>query len=491
MTSTNLVSLLTSAPWWRIGALATLLYIIDRIIKYEFTNPLRKLPGPRSSIVAIFNITFRRMFIKDPYMVVAIHKKYGPIVRTGPTTVWISDIHMVRKIQGSHQYGKSEIFDAFKLVGDNLFATRNVEYHKMQKRLMLPAFSPSALDKLEPMIYDSGVTRLIERVGKRADAGEYVDLMQLLNYMTFDVIGEVAFGRSFNLLAESDDHVSIVEWMNATISLGFRKLLMGRLFHTSLSYEKARLTDELLKFAKDTIENRRKSGNTDRMDTLQQLINAVDDETGATMSDQDLISQAIILMIAGTDTTALTITWTMHLLIEHPECMERLRDEIATIYPDISVNATHDAVQSLPYLDAVIRESLRLRAIVPFGMSRTIPKDGITLGGHFLPATTVSSSLNAIHYNEKVYPEPELFKPDRWFTTPEKLNEMKHHFIPFSIGPRACIGRSLAWMEIRLAVVELVRNFKFTASSKNDMRPVVWFTVRPNGNKLMVKPERV
>ncbi|RKP25656.1 cytochrome P450, partial [Syncephalis pseudoplumigaleata] len=168
---------------------------------------------------------------------------------------------------------------------------------------------------------------------------------------------------------------------------------------------------------------------------------------------------------AGTDTTALTITWTMHLLMEHPAHMRRLRDEVIAAFPNLDVKITHDALQSLPFLDAVLHESMRVRAIVPYGMSRVIPEGGITLGGYYLPAgTTVSSSLNSLHYNEKVFPEPERFLPDRWLTaTARQLGHMKHHFIPFSLGPRACIGRSLAWMEIRLAVAEVVRRFDFTA----------------------------
>jgi cytochrome P450 len=92
--------------------------------------------------------------------------------------------------------------------------------------------------------------------------------------------------------------------------------------------------------------------------------------------------------------------------MEHPECMKRLRDEIVTVYPDPHVKVTNDAVQSLPYLTAVIHEALRLRAILPFGMSRIVPKGGITLGDHFLPAGVSSIKLTtAISRYQLIYHE--------------------------------------------------------------------------------------
>ncbi|KAI9591942.1 cytochrome P450 [Syncephalis fuscata] len=491
MTSTSLSSLST-VPWSKLIGAIGLIYVLDKIIKYEFTSPLRKLPGPRSSILSIIHITLVRLFTKNPYIVVAMHKRYGSLVRTGPTTVWVSDIHMVRRLLSTHKFGKSEIFDAFKLAGDNLFSTRNVEYHKVQKRLMLPAYSPNALEQLEPMIYSSGIACLIDRIDKYVDDGQSMDILHLLSCMTFDVIGEVAFGKSFNLLSETKDSVPIVKWMNAATAVGTKKLLLGRFFHQAFAPSDSRLVDKLLKFANETVEKRRNSGQSDRKDTLQQLIDSVDEETGATMSDEDIIAQTLILMIAGTDTTALSLTWIVYLLVEHPACLQKLRDEILTAYPDLSVKPTNEALQSLPYLDALLHEALRIRAIVPYGLSRLIPKEGVTLGDDFLPGgTTISISLNALYFNEDVYPDPTVFKPERWFTTPEKLAEMKQYFLPFSMGPRSCIGRNLAWMEIRLTVAELVRRFDFTAMPDNDMTPVNWFILRPRASKYMVKPQRI
>ena len=99
--------------------------------------------------------------------------------------MWISDVPSIRRILRTHKYGKSQLFDAFKIVGDNLFSTRDIEFHKVQKRLMLPAYSISALNDLEPMIYDGGVAGLIKRIEQSADAGQAIDIMHLLSCMTF------------------------------------------------------------------------------------------------------------------------------------------------------------------------------------------------------------------------------------------------------------------------------------------------------------------
>ncbi|KAI8056658.1 cytochrome P450 [Syncephalis plumigaleata] len=490
--SSLLSSVLATTSWWEIGAVVALAYAVHKIIKFEVQSPLAKLPGPRPSFLSIVYYSARQLFVGDIDAFLNMHAKYGTVVRAGPNTVWVSSAAGIRKLFSSHAYAKAPVYDAFKVGGDNLFSTRDVDYHKVQKRLMLPGYTPMALNQLEPLISKVGIENLVTRLTRHAKAGEVVDLMDLLQCMTFDVIGEIGFGKSFDLLSDDKEQHPIMQWMTMAGHDGMMKVLLGPLYHPVLFPNNVHSLDSLLKFARETIKKRRDNGDVGRNDTLQKMIDAVDEETGATMSEEQLVAQSIMLMVAGTDTTAATITWTMHLLFEHPEYLRKLYDEIKSVYPDHSTPISHDDIQSLPYLDAVLHESMRLRPIAAHGMTRLVPEGGIVIDGHYIPAgTNVITSVVSLHHTESVFPNPTVFNPDRWITTPEELAELKQHWVAFSVGPRSCIGRSLAWMELRLAVVELVRRFTFTPIDGYNMTPVFHFILRPKDARLMVKPHLI
>ncbi|KAI9590903.1 cytochrome P450 [Syncephalis fuscata] len=427
----------------------------------------------------------------EPVKVYEMHERYGPIVRIGKDTIWISDAAMIRKVNGSYQYTKGHEYDHFSFKHDTLFSTRNNEYHRVLKRLMMPAYATNTLNDLEPLIYKVGIARLVVRLQEYADSGSSVDLMDMLKKMTFDIIGEVAFGKTFGLLEKQESH-PIIKWMQSRIQYGTLKFLLGRLFFLNMYPKLVQDINAMDKYAIDIIKKRRKALVAERHDILQRLLDAVDEETGATLSDEYITAEIASLMIAGTDTTALTLTWTMHYLLQHPECFNRLANEIRSVYPNPDTPMVYKDVLAMTYLDAVLHESMRIQPIAIHGMPRIIPDGGTHLGDYFIPGgTTVMVSVGAMQMNKDVFPEPELFRPDRWIdSSPEQLAKMKFNFTPFSVGPRACIGRSLAWMELRLTLAGLARHFTFVSSPENDMRPFYQGPASPKGGVFVVQVSR-
>ncbi|RKP04624.1 cytochrome P450 [Thamnocephalis sphaerospora] len=188
------------------------------------------------------------------------------------------------------------------------------------------------------------------------------------------------------------------------------------------------------------------------------------------------------------------MTWCVSSMRPFPGCLDRLRAEINAAVPDRSTPITHAAVRELPYLNAVINESQRLRPISPHGMSRIVPKEGVMLGGYFIPGgTTILASIKTLQEDKNVFPDPMAFKPERWLADESTVATMKRSLIPFQIGPRACIGRVLAMMEMRLTIAELVRHFAFEIPPhlQTDMTPVNRFIYRPKDNKYVVLPHRI
>ncbi|RKP22392.1 hypothetical protein SYNPS1DRAFT_25883 [Syncephalis pseudoplumigaleata] len=146
-----------------------------------------------------------------------------------------------------YKFAKLYYYDYFGWGGQNLLSTKDVQEFRVMKRLMLPAFTPNALAELEPMIHASGVEKLMRIIGEHADAGDAVDLMALFKKMTFDIIGEVGFGKSFGLLDEKDGAHDIVHWIDDAFNLGIRKLIYGKLYHPMFFGKLVKSEQELIK----------------------------------------------------------------------------------------------------------------------------------------------------------------------------------------------------------------------------------------------------
>ncbi|KAI8050504.1 cytochrome P450 [Syncephalis plumigaleata] len=463
-----------------------------QLIEQEYLSPLAKIPGPRPAMLGAFISDMKRAISLQRADVAEMHERYGPIVRIGPNTLWVSSSSSIRKVNGTHQYIKGSDYERARTGEANVFNTRDADYHRIRKRLMIPAFTPNALNDLEPLIYDVGLARLITRIDEYADAGTSFDLMDLLKNMTFDTIGEVGFGKSFGLLDEKREQHPIIQWMNSRLLYGSFKIIFGKLFSMNMLPKLAKNIKDLDDYALQAIAKRRKQGDLGRKDTLQQLIESVDEATGERLTDQSIMSEVLLLMIAGTDTTALTMTWTMNFLLQYPETFKRLAEEVRSFYPDPDTRIAYKDVLSMKYLDAVLHESMRIRPIAPHGMPRIIAEGGTMLDGYFVPGgTTVMVSIGVMHMNEEVFPEPHVFRPERWIdSSADELAKMKLNFAPFSVGPRACLGRNLAWMELRMTIAELARRFTFEASSKNDMTPLFRGPTNPKGGKFIVQAHR-
>lgn len=177
-----------------------------------------------------------------------------------------------------------------------------------------------------------------------------------------------------------------------------------------------------------------------------------------------LISDALVFLAAGMDTTAHTLTLMTYHLLQNPDVYNKLMQEIETHLPEIYDEATSSSLLQLPYLTATIKEALRMSTGVPNGMRRIVPAEGHIVDGKQLPPGTVIIHPNYVsHFDEEIFPEPNKFKPERWIeATPEQYKEMDRNSNPFLRGARACLGIHLAYSELHMATAHLFRRFKFS-----------------------------
>jgi cytochrome P450 len=223
------------------------------------------------------------------------------------------------------------------------------------------------------------------------------------------------------------------------------------------------------------IEERRVRGGEGN-DLLSRLIAAMD-EDGSQMTPKQLRDETMTLFLAGHETTALTLTWTWYLLAQNPAAEARLHEELSRVLGSHAVRP--EDLESLPYLDAVIREALRLYP--PAYIIGRMAVEPFELGGYSFPAgTTLLMSQWIMQRDPRYFTEPDAFRPERWLDG-LAARLPAHAYFPFGGGPRRCIGQGFAMMEAALVAATLARRFRFELIANQHVAPDPLITLRPRG----------
>jgi cytochrome P450 len=229
----------------------------------------------------------------------------------------------------------------------------------------------------------------------------------------------------------------------------------------------------------------RRQGPPARGDLLDLLLQALDEETGRVMTDEELVRNLATFMLAGHETTAVALTWTLWLLAKYPHVQDQVAAEAQATIGSGAVAAQQ--VERLTFTRQVLQEAMRLYPPAP-AISRQ-PLAPLVLGGEQLtPATQVTITIYPLHRNRRVWKNPDSFDPDR-FTVDETQARPRYAYLPFGAGPRVCIGASLAMIEATVVLAILVHAFRFSAVTGHRPHPVARVTLRPRGGMpLYIEP---
>lgn len=332
-----------------------------------------------------------------------MHEEYGEVVRLAPNeisfisgeTAW-QDIYGLRVAQGDHgAYLKDHYWFPLPINGVQSIVVADEADHARQRRLLAHAFTEKALSSQEHIIQfyvDLLIQRLHEQI--QGEAKGVVDMTRWYSYITFDVIADLTFGESFHCLRDKDYH----PW----VSMAFQSLkafgpisikrhfpIWGRilkLFETQAAVEFRR---EFFRFGERKIAWRMSTEMT-RPDFMG-FITRHQDEKGLGMTIKEIQSSVNSFMIAGTETSATMLTGTTMMLIQHPDKMNKLINEIRGKFGK-HTDITLEEVSNLPYLDAVFHEGLRMYPPVPTGFARVVPPGGDTISGHWVPGKVCLTS---------------------------------------------------------------------------------------------------
>ncbi|KAI8079930.1 cytochrome P450 [Halteromyces radiatus] len=488
----------------KMTAIGLATYIVTKKLYDAYVGPLSGVP---STFYAKF-FTISKGSWDNPAgtlfkKYLAYTDKYGPVAKLGPSTLLIADKTMIKQVLQQDDLEKGEMYDLFRKNGiDTTFNIRDKDAHKHLRRLISPAFSIKYLNSLETHMHDmlqNLLDKIYSKVGDHPEQGAVVDIWKLWQHLGLDVIGTTAFGQTFDMIKNEshpvpDSIASEMRWSNWIIAHPYltKILTLGRPIKSSPV-----ITDFMMK----TIEARVTSGER-RHDILQILLDTKQaEDPNDRFSDIHIITETILFLIAGSETTSNTLGFAVIELLRHPQAMKKLRDEIDTlefVNPERHI-FNHDQLKNLPYLNAVINETLRLDPMAANGIERRAEKD-VTLGGTlFVPkGTGITCNAYHVHLNEKYWPNARSFEPERWLPndTPGSVKPDLDAFYAFSIGSRNCIGKNFALMEMRLALSALIKLFDITAipdemEQANDIRHFVTLTVAQNKFNVILRPRRV
>ena len=222
-----------------------------------------------------------------------------------------------------------------------------------------------------------------------------------------------------------------------------------------------------MQYSKGQAMERTKLGlDVDRKDFFYHLLNAKDPETGNGFSMDELWGESNLLIIAGSDTTSTSMAATFFYLAHNPSTLQKLSHEIRTSFSDVEEIVSGPNLSACTYLRACIDESMRMTPPVAGALPRHVLPGGISIAGHHIPAgVDVGVPHYAIHHNAEYFPRPFDFVPERWLSDPtanplhDKLPEAHAAFCPFSIGPRGCIGKGLAYVELTVTIARVLYLF--------------------------------
>ncbi|KEY66239.1 hypothetical protein S7711_09265 [Stachybotrys chartarum IBT 7711] len=450
---------------------ACLIYQLGIVVYRLFFHPLARFPGPMlyaaSNLPYLIKDKIQGSFVKDA---LHLHEKYGPIVRIAPGQLAVdgsigwSDIFAPRGSRPEFEktvefYGLQQrvgIFPAYK------------DEHRRQRRLMSHAFSTMALlEQEEHVKYYVGL--LIKQLKKEAQRVGTVDMCQWYNFMTFDVIGELAFADPFNSLANGNYHPWIAMIFSSIKSNGLLAFLnhfplLRPLMVLYVGKKELRAMKDSIKLAAEKTERRVERGVEEaRKDFMTYIMR--NNKEGQGMSHEEILVNSRALIVAGSETTATALSGLTFYLGMNPSVYQQLAEEIRTSFQreeDINIQSS----SRLPYLHACLEETLRIYP--PAAMTPPRVSPGESVGGHFVPkGTTLWVNQWATHHSSLNFNQPHAFAPQRWLSTTHPLHDPqfdtdnKAAFKPFSYGPRDCIGKNLAYAEMHLVIARLLWNFDF------------------------------
>jgi cytochrome P450 len=446
-------------------------------------HPLSRVPGPLIARLTNLEVLYHSYIGDEATYIHKLHEKYGPTVLLTPNSVDFTDfaaLHPIYSQKGG--FAKAKYYRNFDVDGHaSIFSHTDPALRAARAKVVLPLFSPASI-RIGRQCFTDSTRRFISLFKLRKESGK-VNVLDLARGMSLDAVTEYLFSVRYGALLDQTETEKIASvtrsdepTMSASAIVDSFSASSRFLYLPCWLYRWADRIDNVI-FPNPSLAVSAKIVNAYAnrvLDAAESNIEQATDKSNypsrllmAGFSRSETIAQCKDIIYAATDTIGMNLSTLIFMLAKHPQAYKMLYAEVmsATITKD-------EDLQQLPFLNGVIRESLRLSLTNPSRLPREVPAEGWQFQGTSYPAgTIVSASVMDIHFAETLIESPYEFKPERWANASE---EMHKSMMAFGLGGRQCIARTMAMYDLHLAVFELVKADLLRGSS-------------PSSNRIMIK----
>lgn len=435
-------------------------------------HPYNKFPGPFLARISDIWYSYQCRHAHAPEQLLKLHRKYGDFLRIGSSSLSVVHPDATQAIYGFGSKCTKGLWYDNDYPFNSMHTSRSRVLHDKRRRIWSPAFSDRALRGYEDRMRPYG-DKLVEQL--RALGGQPINVSDWFNFFSFDVMGDLAFNKSFSMLEKGEQH-----WAIKLLNGGMEPLFLMLpewLFRTLTAIPGA--AGEYWKFIKysaDAVEDRMQY-KPEVPDIMSALL-APYEKSGPPegLERSYLQGDSRLVIVAGSDTTAATLTHVFYQLCANPEYIPKLREEFDP-YVTADGDALNTDIQNLDLLNGVVYETLRLNPAVPSMVQRITPPEGIEIGGRHIPGDMkIWSPQYVVSRKEDIYANAESFIPERWSSRQDLLKTEGTSYAPFSLGPMGCIGKPLALMELRNAIAKLLTNFDVEFAPGEDGKRLLFET---------------
>ncbi len=367
--------------------------------------------------------------------------------------VFISDPQDLKQVltAKSEQLGAGELSSKMiePIFGNSSLLVLGGEKHLSRRKLILPCFHGERMK-----VYGELMKRITERAVSKWKSDEIFSFMSQARNITFDIVLTAIFGMNeenprYKTLQKSLeqllDHMK-KPFSTMILSVPFLQINLGPLTPWAKMMKLRRAVDICLF---EEIETRKKMDLNSLVDILSLLLKARDDD-GNSMTAQEIRDEMITLLITGHDSSSVAITWTLYEILSNDNVLKKIKEEFSEVISEKNDWVAH--LDKLVYLDAVIKESLRIMPLVPF-VARVTREENYQLGEYTVPkGTVIMSSFYLTHHDAEFWPDPNKFLPERFFDT----TEAPYTYLPFGAGTRRCVGPAFAQYEMKIVIMQIL-----------------------------------
>ncbi|KAF2096018.1 cytochrome P450 [Rhizodiscina lignyota] len=421
-------------------AFLVLLYVCGVIVYRLYFHSLSRFPGPKMAGLT-YLYEFYYDVLKAPggqyYLKLEeLHGKYGPILRITPDEVQVNDADFFEKlyVTGSSKRHRWETAGTGKTSPGSIAAAVSHDLHRIRRNSLSKFFSKAAVMRLESRL-QSKMASLCQKLEEAVRCGEIINISTTFSMLTLSIISEYSFGKSWD--DQGEEFV-------LTMREGFNSMHLLKYFPV-MHYVPRPILEQLLSVARVV----------SKWETvmLDSRLPESEKET------QRIADEALILVIAGTESTSRTLSTAIYHILTQPAILSNLRDELDKAIPDSNAEIPVAKAELLPYLTAVLKEANRITALLTNRSLFTAEQPLQYKEWTIQPGAAMCVNYRAVLYNEDIFPEPERFDPSRWLGDSEEVPRRNRHFIAFGRGHRSCLGVNLAWAELYLAAANMFRKF--------------------------------